>query len=83
MSKKVKQHKTVVPGNGLAVNVLGPEKEDLAYALKSWKRKVKNAGIVEILNERREYIKPSVKHRIEMTKAKYIQMIRNQREQNN
>ena len=83
MSKKVKQHKTIVPGNGLAVNVLGPEREDLAYALKSWKRKVKNAGIVDKLNERREYIKPSVKHRIEKTKAKYIQKIRDMRERIN
>ena len=83
MSKKVKQHKTIVPGNGLAVNVLGPDKEDLAYALKSWKRKTKTANIIEIVNDRREYIKPSVKHRIEKAKAKYIQMIRNQREQNN
>ncbi len=83
MSKKVKQHKAIVPGNGLAVNVLGPEKEDLAYALKSWKRKIKTANIIEIVNERREYTKPCVKHRIEKAKAKYIQMIRNQREQNN
>ena len=83
MSKKVKQHKTIVPGNGLAVNVLGTEKEDLAYALKAWKRKVKNAGIVDVVNERREYIKPSVKHRIEKAKAKYIQKIRNMRERIN
>jgi len=83
MSKKVKQHKTIVPGNGMAVNVLGPEKEDLAYALKAWKRKVKNASIVDILNERREYIKPSVKNRIQKTKAKYIQKIRDMCEKNN
>ena len=29
MSKKVKQHKAIVPGNGLAVNVLGTQKEDV------------------------------------------------------
>ena len=83
MSKKVKQHKTIVPGNGMAVNVLGTEKEDLSYALKAWKRKVKNANIIEILNDRREYNKPSVKNRIEKAKAKYIQKIRDIREKFN
>ena len=80
MSKKVKQHKAIVPGNGMAVNVLGSEKEDLAFALKTWKRKVKSAGIVEILTEKREYIKPSVKNRAQNIKAKYIQQIRDNRE---
>jgi len=78
MSKKVKQHKAIVPGNGLAVNVLGSEKEDLAYALKTWKRKVKSAGIVDILTEKREYIKPSVSRRAERIRAAYIQQIRTQ-----
>ena len=76
MSKKVKQHKTIVPGNGMAVNVLGPEKEDLAFALKTWKRKVKSADIVDILNAKREFIKPSVKHRAERVRAAYIQRMR-------
>ena len=76
MSKKVKQHKAIVPGNGMAVNVLGTEKEDLAFALKIWKRKVKSAGIVDILNEKREFTKPSVKHRAERIRAAYIQQIR-------
>ena len=81
MSKKVKQHKAIVPGNGLAVNVVGSEKEDLAFALKTWKRKVKSAGIVDILTEKREYIKPSVTRRAERIRAAYIQRIRTQRDQ--
>ena len=80
MSKKVKQHKAIVPGNGMAVNVLGTEKEDLAFALKTWKRKVKSAGIVDILNEKREFVKPSVKQRAERIRAAYIQQIRTQRD---
>lgn len=76
MSKKVKQHKAIVPGNGLAVNVLGTQKEDVAFALKIWKRKIKSAGIVETLTERREFIKSSVKNRAQRNKAKYIQQIR-------
>jgi len=40
MSKKQKQHQQTVPGKSLAVNVIGSTREDLAYALKAWKRKV-------------------------------------------
>ena len=76
MSKKVKQHKAIVPGNGLAVNVLGSQKEDVAFALKIWKRKIKSAGIVETMTERKEFIKPSVKNRAQRNRAKYIQQIR-------
>ena len=80
MSKKVKQHKAIVPGNGLAVNVLGSQKEDVAFALKIWKRKIKSAKIVETLTERREYIKPNIKKRQQNLRAKYIQKIRTENE---
>ena len=76
MSKKVKQHKTIVPGNGLAVNVLGTEKEDLAYALKAWKRKVKNSGILERIKDRKEFEKPSVTKRKQLQAAQFIQRIK-------
>ena len=76
MSKKVKEHKAIVPGNGLAVKVLGSLKEDVAFALKIWKRKIKSAGIVESLSERKEFIKPSVKNRAQQSRSKYIQKIR-------
>ena len=52
MSKKQKQHQTTVPGNPLAVNVVGTQREDLAFALKSWKRKVKASGVLEKVKER-------------------------------
>ena len=45
MNKKQKQHQQIVPGNSLAVQVVGTESIDLAHALKAWKRKVKNAGV--------------------------------------
>lgn len=80
MSKKIKQHKSIVPGNGMAVNVLGNTKEDLSYALKQWKRKVKNAGIIEIIQSKREFIKPSVINRSNLKNAKFIQQVRDKRE---
>jgi small subunit ribosomal protein S21 len=80
MSKKAKQHKSIVPGNGLAVNVLGNTKEELNQALKTWKRKIKNAGVIETCQSRREFNKPSVINRAKLINAKFIQYIRDQRE---
>ena len=51
MNKKQKQHQTTVAGNPLAVNVIGNQREDLAFALKAWKRKVKNSGILERIKD--------------------------------
>ena len=76
MSKKQKQHHMVVPGNALAVNVVGTTKEDLAAALKTWKRKVKSSNILQSVKDRKEYIKPSVQKRSEKSNAVYMQYIR-------
>ncbi len=76
MNKKQKQHQTVIPGHGLAVKVLGTQKEDVAYALKEWKRKVKSSGILDSLKENKEYIKPGVKRRKELQHASYMQYVR-------
>ena len=80
MSKKQKQHQAVVPGNAMAIHVVGSSREDLGYALKGWKRKVKNAGIIESARERKEFIKPSVINRAKMITAKFIQQVRDKRE---
>ena len=76
MSKKQKQHQAIVPGNTLAVKVTGSAREDLAYALKAWKRKIKSSGILEEVKERKEFIKPSVKKRKQLQNAKFMQMVR-------
>ena len=76
MNKKQKQHQTTVAGNPLAVNVIGTAREDLAFALKSWKRKVKNSGVLEAVKERREFIKPSVKRRKQIQDAQFMQRIK-------
>jgi ribosomal protein S21 len=76
MSKKQKQHQQIVPGNALAVKVIGTTREDLAHALKAWKRKVKSANILEEVKERREFIKPGVKRRKQLQDAAFMQMVR-------
>jgi small subunit ribosomal protein S21 len=76
MSKKQKQHQTIVPGNCLAVNVVGTQREDLGFALKVWKRKVKNSGILERIKDRKEFEKPSVRKRKQLQAAQFIQKIK-------
>jgi ribosomal protein S21 len=78
MSKKQQQHQQIVPGNALAVKVIGSSREDLAQALKSWKRKIKSANILEEVKDRREFIKPGVKRRKQLQDAIFMQMVRNQ-----
>jgi len=76
MNKKQKQHLTTVPGSPLAVNVTGTQREDLAFALKAWKRKIKSSGILETMRDRKEFEKPSVKKRKQLQSAKFLQKIR-------
>lgn len=73
MNRKQKQHQTTVAGTPLAVNVIGTQREDLAFALKIWKRKVKDAGILETIKNEKTFTKPSVRRREVMSKAKYRQ----------
>ena len=76
MSKKQKQHQMIVPGQALAVHVPGDTREDLAAALKTWKRKVKMSGVLESTKDRKEFNKPSVLKRQQLATAAYMQHIR-------
>ena len=56
--------KSIVPGHGMAVKVIrSNDKHSLEYALRLLKNKVKQAGIMEELRERQEYVKPSAARR--------------------
>ncbi len=49
--------------------------ENIDKALKRYKRKFQNAGIMRQLRERREFVKPSVKRRDEILKAVYKEQV--------
>jgi ribosomal protein S21 len=72
MNKKQKQHQTIVPGNSTAVNVVN---QDLGFALRTWKRKVKDSGALEYVKDNRTFTKPSVKRRNAISKARYRQQM--------
>ena len=76
MSRNQKYHTSIVPGIANAVAVIGNSDYDLSFALKNFKLKVKNSGILEHVKENRTFTTPSAKHRAKMIKAKYIQKIK-------
>lgn len=49
-------------------------------ALKQFKRKFKQTGIVKELRERQQFTKPSVKKRKQKLKGKYIQKLKDQQD---
>jgi len=51
------------------------EGENIERALKKFKRKFEKTGIVKELRNRQAYIKPSVKRRQVLKRAKYIQKL--------
>lgn len=60
---KNKQLHSIVPGNGNAVKVLGSGKHDIEYALRAWKRNLKESDIINKVRSRMEYEKPTTKKR--------------------
>lgn len=49
------------------------EGENIERALKKFKRKFEKTGVIKELRSRQAYIKPSVKKRVEMQHAIYVQ----------
>jgi small subunit ribosomal protein S21 len=82
MNKKQKQHQSIVPGATKGVYVVGSQREDLAFALKAWKRKVKDSEVLEIIKENKTFTKPSVKRRVQKISAAYKQRMQDLRSKN-
>tara|TARA_R100001244_G_scaffold78388_1_gene61884 strand:+ start:257 stop:508 length:252 start_codon:yes stop_codon:yes gene_type:complete len=81
MGEQSKNLKSVVPGAGVAVKVL-PTKSyprgDINYALKAFKREVKDSGKMEDFNDRRYYVSKGQKRKKELERAKYFQYLDDQ-----
>ena len=82
MNKKQKQHQSIVAGQPSAVHVVGTQREDLAFALKMWKRKVKDSEVLELIKENKTFTKPSVKRRSQKIAAAYRQRMQDLRAKN-
>ena len=78
MSKKHKYHQSIIPGFALGAAV---PNGDLGFAIRTWKKKLKDADILKIVKSRREYVKPSVVKRKQMSDAIYWQKVQDSRDQ--
>ncbi len=52
------------------------EGENIERALKKFKRKFEKTGVVRELRARKQFDKPSVKRRLQMERAVYVQQLR-------
>ena len=68
MSKKQKHHQSIAPGHGIGAKVV---ERDINFALRIWKRKLKDSDVLVNLKEGREFTKPSVKKRKQKIDAIY------------
>ena len=72
MNKKHKIWQLHIPGVPLGASVV---KGDVGFAIRFWKRALKDAGTMQELRERRYFKKKSSKRREQMDSAKYFQQI--------
>ena len=56
------------------------EGENIERALKKFKRKFEKTGVIRELRSRQAYVKPSVRRREEIKKAKYVQKMQESEE---
>ena len=56
--------------------------ENIERALKKFKRKFEKTGVVKELRSRQQFDKPSVKRRLKMERAIYVQHLRAQKNKN-
>ena len=78
--QRAKKHEMIVIGKPNTIKVVNG---DINSALKLWKRQSKEAGTLEILKSKLEYVKPSVKKRKKIEDAKYSQFLDTKRNKEN
>ena len=77
MNKKHKIWQSHIPGQALGASVV---KGDVGFAIRFWKRALKDAGTLQELRERRYFKKKSSKRREQLDSAKYFQKINSQQD---
>ena len=73
MNKKQKHHLSILPGTTSGAKVVN---KDINFALRTWKKKLKESNTLTNIKDRKEFIKPSVVKRMKLNNAIYMQQIR-------
>jgi ribosomal protein S21 len=72
--KHLRHHQSIIPGTPTGVAVLKSERRpngDIEFALRIWKRKLKDSKVIDKLKERAEFSKPSVQRRLDKKASIY------------
>jgi len=80
MNKKMKRQKSILPG-ALGIRVIKTKQHprgDINFALRSFKKELKQSGKLQELRERRYFVPKSAKKREMMKRAKYFQWVEDQ-----
>jgi ribosomal protein S21 len=77
MNKKMKRQKSILPG-AVGVRVIKTKQHpngDINFALRSFKKEIKQSGRLQELRDRRYYVPKSAIKREQMKRAKYFQRL--------
>tara|TARA_R100001591_G_C4204574_1_gene144728 strand:+ start:252 stop:506 length:255 start_codon:yes stop_codon:yes gene_type:complete len=82
MNKKLKRQKTILPGaTGVrVVKTKSHPRGDIGFALKCFKKELKQSGKLQELRERRYFTPKSEKKRVQLQRAKYFQKMESLRD---
>ena len=73
MNKRQKQFESIIPGSPNGTRVLTFNgKSDLSFALRRWKKMIKDDGIIDRLKARQEYEKPNAVRRKQRERGKFL-----------
>jgi len=73
ISKKQKHFASIQPGVEIGARVVKiGDRGDISFALRKWKKGLKDSGKLEMLKERQEYVPDSVTRRINRERARFI-----------
>ena len=83
MNKRMKRQKSILPG-ATGVRVVKTKQHprgDIGYALKIFKKELKQTGKLQELREKRYFTPKSEKRRIQIERARYFQKMESLRDQ--
>lgn len=73
MNKKQKHHQSILPGSTSGAKVIN---KDINFALRIWKKKLKESNVLNSIKDRKEFLKPSVIKRNKLNNAIYMQKVK-------
>ena len=73
MNKKQKHHLSILPGTTSGAKVVN---RDINFALRIWKKKLKESDVLSQIKDKKEFTKASVVKRKKLNNAIYMQQIR-------